>query len=146
MAFTHSAAPGGERPIGVYWSRLLLRHAWGYVLLSLRLSKIVLFQDRIEVVELTRTKVLSRRDIRGWKSVSASPPAFVLVPKGGQPRVGVAQIFPVDAEFNEWLYTLPYLGSEDARAAKARIRNDARRSATHGKRMKSGAKGRQTRP
>jgi hypothetical protein len=114
-----------------------------YCLLSTFRSRVVLFPDRIEVEELTRTAVLSREEIRGWRSTPTSPPCFVLVPRdASRQTVKVAQVFRLDPEFAQWLYTLPCLDSEDARTSKVEIRNDTRFGATPGERMKTLAKGR----
>jgi hypothetical protein len=114
-----------------------------YLLLSTFRSRVVLFPDRIEIEELTRTAVMSREEIRGWRLLAASPPGLVLVPRDpGRRSVKIAQVFRPDPEFSEWLFTLPNLDSEDARTSKIEIRNDVRLGATPGQRMKSLAKGR----
>jgi hypothetical protein len=65
-----------------------------YFLLSTFRSRVVLFADRIEVEELTRTAVLSRQEVRGWRSLSTSPRVFVFLPKDASRRpVKVAQVF-----------------------------------------------------
>jgi hypothetical protein len=103
----------------------------------------VLFPDRIEVEELTRTAVLSRQEIRGWRLLATSPPGFVLVPRDTSRRsIKVAQVFRLDPEFSEWLYSLPSLDREDARTSKVEIRNNTRLGATPGERMKTLIKGR----
>jgi hypothetical protein len=113
-----------------------------YCILSTFRSKVVLFRDRIEVEELTRTAVLSREEIRGWRSLPTSPPAFVLVPRDeGRRPVKFLQVFDLDPEFAEWLYTVPCLDSEDHRASKVEIRRNAHLGATPGERTKTLAKG-----
>jgi len=113
-----------------------------YCLLSTFRSRVVLFPDRIEVEELTRTAVLSREEVRGWRSLTAWPTVFVLVPSDASRRpVKMAQVFRLDPEFAQWLYTLPCLDGEDARASKAEIRNNALLGATPGERMRALAKG-----
>jgi hypothetical protein len=113
-----------------------------YCLLSTFRSRVVLFADRIEVEELTRTAVLSRDEVRGWRSLPTSPPGFVFIPRDASRRpVKVAQVFRLDPEFAEWLYTLPCLDNEDARTSKAEIRTNTRLGATPGERMKTLAKG-----
>jgi hypothetical protein len=114
-----------------------------YCLFSTFRSKIVLFQDRIEVHELFSTKVLSRQEIKGWRMLPTSPTAFVFVPVDGARRpVKVAALFRADEEFYDWLSALPCLDTEDVRSAKAEVRNDARLGATPGARMKRLAAGR----
>jgi hypothetical protein len=113
-----------------------------YCLLSTFRSRVVLFPDRIEVEELTRTKVISREEIRGWRSLPTSPPGFVLLPKdASRSPIRVAQVFRVDPEFMQWLYALPSLDGQDIRTSKAEIRNNARLGPTPGARMKTLAKG-----
>lgn len=114
-----------------------------YCLLSTFWFKIVLFPDRIEIEELTQTAVLSRQDIRGWRWLPTSPPGLVFVHRDtSRRRLKVTQVFRLDPEFSEWLYTLPNLDTEDTRASKIEIRNNARLGATPGQRMKALAKGR----
>jgi hypothetical protein len=113
-----------------------------YCLLSTLRSSIVLFPDRIEINELTRTSVLSREEIRGWRSLPTSPPGFVFIPReAGRRPVKVAQTFRLDPEFADWLYTLPCLDREDSRRSKAEIRNNPLIGATPGERMKALARG-----
>jgi len=113
-----------------------------YCLLSTFRSRVVLFADRIEVEELTHTITLSRDEIRGWRSIPTSPPGFLLLPKdASRGKIKVAQLFPLDPEFAEWMYTLPCLDRDDARTSKAEIRNDARFGETPGERMQTLAKG-----
>ncbi len=113
-----------------------------YCILSTLRSRVVLFADRIEVEDLTRTVALKREEIRGWRSLATSPPGYVFVPKDASRRsVKIAQTFPLDVEFGEWLYTLPSLDAKDARESKAEIRNDTRLGATPGERMKKLTKG-----
>jgi hypothetical protein len=103
----------------------------------------VLFPDRIEIEELTHTAVLSRQEIRGWRLLATSPPCLLFVPRDDSRRsVKLALVFSLDPEFSKWLYTLPNLDSEDARASEIDIRKDARLGATPGERMKALAKGR----
>ena len=45
-----------------------------YCLLSTFRSRVVLFPDRIEIEELTHTAVLSRQEIRGWRTLATSAP------------------------------------------------------------------------
>src|ERR1035441_9457411 len=114
-----------------------------YCLLSTFRSKVVLFPDRIEIEEITHTAVLSRQEIRGWRSLATSPPGLVFVPRDTSRRsVKVAQVFRLDPEFSECLYTLPNLDRQEARASKIDIRKNARLGATPGKRMEALAKGR----
>ncbi len=114
-----------------------------YCLLSTYRSKVVLFPDRIEAEELTRTDVLSRDEIRGWRPIPTSPGGFVFIPKNpGQRPVKVAQVFRPDSTFLEWVYTLPSLDELDRKRSKGEVRKDARLGATPGERMKSLAKGR----
>lgn len=114
-----------------------------YCLLSTFRSRVVLFADRIEVEELTRTMTLSREEIRGWRSIPTSPPSFLLLPNDASCRkIKVAQLFPLDPEFAEWMYTLPCLDADEARTSKAEIRNDTRLGENPGKRMRALAKGR----
>ena len=114
-----------------------------YCLLSTFRSRVVLFVDRIEVEELTRTISLSRQEVRGWRSLPTSPPCFMLVPRDSSRRaLKVAQVFPLDAEFVEWLYTLPSLDRKDVRTSKAEIRRNTRLGATPGERIKALARGR----
>jgi len=116
-----------------------------YCILSALRSRVVLFADRIEVKELTRTFALNRDDIRGWRSLPTSPPAFVFVPRDDSHRtIKVAWIFRQDPEFAEWVYTLPCLDDEDRRKSKSEIRNDNRYGATPGDRMKTLARSRRT--
>lgn len=115
----------------------------GYCLLSTLRSRVLLYPDRIEVVELTRTTALPRQEIRGWRSIPTSPPGFMLVPRDSSRKaLKVAQVFRLDAEFTEWLYTLPSLDREDARTSKAEIRQNIHLGATPGDRIKTLAKGR----
>jgi hypothetical protein len=114
-----------------------------YCLISTFRSRVVLFPDRIEIEELTRTTSLDRQEIRGWRSLPTSPPGFLLVPRDSNRRaLKVAQVFPLDNEFVEWLYSLPSLDREEARAAKAEIRKNIRFGATPGERIKALARGR----
>lgn len=114
-----------------------------YCLLSTYRSRVVLFPDRIEVEELTRTDVLSREQIRGWRSLPTSPPGFVFVPREPTRRaLKVAQVFRLDSEFAEWAYTLPCLDATDRKSSKIEIRNDARLGKTPGERMQALTKGR----
>ena len=107
-----------------------------YCLLSTLRSRIVLFPDRIQVEQLSRTEVLDREDLRGWRSLPTSPPGLVLVPRDARRRpVKVAQLFRLDTEFAHWLDTLPRLDSADLRRSKAEIRNNARLGATPRERM-----------
>jgi hypothetical protein len=114
-----------------------------YCLLWTLRSRVVLFPDRIEVKELTRTTSLSRQEIRGRRSLPSSPPVFLLVPRdSGRVALKVTQVFPLDDELAEWLYTFPSLDREDARLAKTEIRKNIRLGATPGERIKTLAKGR----
>lgn len=113
-----------------------------YCVLSTLRSRVVLFADRIEVEELTRTSVLKRDEVLGWRSLPTSPPDYIFVPKDASRRsVKIAQVFPLDSEFAQWLYTLPSLDGEEARESKAEIRNNVRLGATPGERMKKLARG-----
>lgn len=114
-----------------------------YCLLSTLRSRVLLYPDRIEAVELTRTTVMARQEIRGWRSIPTSPPGFMLVPRDpSRKALKVAQVFRLDAEFIEWLYTLPSLNREDARESKAEIRKNIHLGATPGDRIKTLARGR----
>jgi hypothetical protein len=67
----------------------------------------------------------------------------MLVPRDSSRRpLKVAQVFPLDTEFVEWLYTLPSLDREDVRTSKAEIRRNTRLGATPGERIKALARGR----
>ncbi len=113
-----------------------------YCAFSTLQSKVTLFADRVELDELTRTTVLSRNGIRGWRSLPTSPLTYVFIPKdASHRRVKVAQIFRIDTEFAQWVNTLPCLDSDDARTAKAEIRNNTRLGGTPGERMKALARG-----
>lgn len=114
-----------------------------YCLLSSVRSKIILFTDRIEVVELTRKIVMRRSEVLGWRSVPSSPPSFVLVSREpGLRSVKFAQVFPLDDQFAEWLYTLPSLDQGDRRSSKAEIRNNPHLGSTPGERMRTLSQGR----
>jgi hypothetical protein len=114
-----------------------------YCLLSSYRSRVVLYSDRIEVEELTRTDVLSREEIRGWRSLPTSPPGFVFVPKEPTRRsLKVAQVFRPDPAFAEWVHTLPCLDTIDHKLSKAEIRNNVQLGTTPGERMKALKKGR----
>lgn len=116
-----------------------------YCILSTLRSRVLFYPDRIEAVELTRTTMLARSEIRGWRALPTSPPGFMLVPQDSSRKaLKVAQVFPLDAEFTEWLYTLPSLDREDARASKAEIRKNVQLGATPGDRIRTLAKGRRT--
>lgn len=112
-----------------------------YCLLYLFRFKVALFPDRIEVEGVTRTVVLGRDEIRGWRLVPASPPILLLEPRdAGHRAVKVTQLFHPDTAFEEWVYTLPSLDRQAARASKAEIRNDIRLGATPGERVRNVAK------
>jgi hypothetical protein len=51
-----------------------------YTLLSTFRSRVVLFRDRIEVRELTRTLTLTLQEVQGWRSLPTFPPVLVLIP------------------------------------------------------------------
>ncbi|MGJ5816635.1 hypothetical protein [Paludibaculum fermentans] len=112
-----------------------------YLLLSVFLSRIVLFEDRIEVVELTNTKVLRREEIRGWKTHPA--PGLVFFPKeSARSPISFALLFPIDTTFAQWLYTLPCLDANNRKSSRAEIRNNTRLGSTPGVRMRALATGR----
>jgi hypothetical protein len=114
-----------------------------YTLLSTFRSKVLLFSDRIEIHELTRISSFSRQEIQGWRYLPASPPVFILIPREhGRKPIKVAQVFPLDSEFAEWIYGLPCLDSDDARKSRVEIRNSPHLGATPGERMGTLAKGR----
>ena len=114
-----------------------------YCLLSTLRSRIVLFPDRIEIVQLTHTTVLNREEIRGWRLLTASAPGLVFEPRDPSRRtVKTAQIFRLDPEFWEWLDTLPCLDREEARNSKAEARTDPRLGANPGERIRTLTKGR----
>jgi len=144
-AWSLAAARHGN-PQARFWlvSLCLAITAFGiYCLLSTFRSRVVLFVDRIEVEELTHTRVLSRDEIRGWRSVPTTPSGFAFIPKEtGRRKITVALLFPIDTEFAQWICTLPCLDADDRRTSKAEIRNNARLGATPGERMKVLARGR----
>lgn len=116
-----------------------------YCLLSIFRSRIALYPDRIEVVELTRTIVLGREEIRGWRTLPTSPPVIVLEPKDADRRkVKMTMMFREDAEFSEWVYSLPSLDHDEVRAEKVEIRNDERLGDTPGTRRQALAQWRRT--
>ena len=107
-----------------------------YCTLSAIYSRVILFADRIEVLDIGRHRVMARTDIRGWRSRSASPPIFTLEARQPQTKnIKFSQTFPLDTDFSEWLLGLPHLDSEEARASKAEIRNDPNLGTTPAERM-----------
>lgn len=113
-----------------------------YCLLSTLRSRVVLFPDRIVVEELTRTVVLSRDEIRGWRSLPTSPLTFLFVPIDKHRRAAkVALVFHLDETFAQWLDTLPCLDAEDADASLADIENNPDLGPTPDNRMDAFARG-----
>lgn len=97
------------------------------------------------MVGLAGTRVLSREQIRGWRSLPSSPPVLLLEPR--DPELGnvkITQTFPSDPQFSEWVYTLPCLDREEVRASKAEARNDPRLGANPGERIRALEEGRRS--
>jgi len=109
-----------------------------FCLLSLFQSRVRLFQDRIEVEELTSVRIMKRDEIRGWRLLPTSPPVYVFEPTDSARRsVKVAKMFRLDVEFTDWVYSLPNLDVVDAQASKAEILSDTNLGATPGDRMET---------
>lgn len=129
------------RPQGRIWLELLFSGfvVMGvYLILSTIRSRVVLYEDRVEVVELTHTKVLRSDQIGGWRVGPTTPICYVLIPidKSRKP-VQIAQVFRMDDEFAEWLLQFPNQDADERRKAKAEIRNDSSLGDTPGERMKA---------
>ena len=102
----------------------------------------MLFADRIEIEELVHATALNRKDIRGWRSLNTTPPGFVFVLKDSSRRsVKIANVFNIDPELAEWIYTLPCLDSDDLRRTKQEIRNNPNFGKSYGDRMQALGKG-----
>lgn len=98
-----------------------------YLILVAFRSKVVLFEDRIEIHELTRVRAINRRELTGWRlSTETTPPIIVLVPTRPNARtIKLAKIFNVDSVFLDWMGSLKDLDTEDSQKSYQEIADDA---------------------
>lgn len=101
-----------------------------YLALTTLRSKIVLYADRIEVHELTRTHTLRRDEIAGWRLTGQGfRMAFVLERRSGPNRkVSTSWVYQADSAFDEWFADLDNLDTLELESAIDEVAEDT----THG--------------
>jgi hypothetical protein len=102
---------------------------------------VTLFDDRIEVRGVWRTKFMLREEIRGLREPWPSRIVFYSKPPARN-RLGVSLRFREDREWIGWTYSLPDLDREDRKKSCGEIRRNTKLGATAGQRMSSAARGR----
>jgi hypothetical protein len=106
---------------------VLLALGGAYCFLYTIKSKVVLFPDRISIEDLTRTRVIPRHQIRGWRILPTNPTCLVLEPSDITGRKAkIALTFPLDDDFEQWLDPLPCLDAEEESTSDEEITNDRR--------------------
>src|SRR5215470_13400145 len=95
--------------IGICLAFVLLS---GFLIVWLFLGRVTIWPDRIEYHEVFRTLRLARADILGRRRLPGGhgPPVLALIPRNSLlKKIKISQLFNFDAEFHEWINTLPDL-------------------------------------
>ena len=79
---------------------------------SLR-SKLILFEDRLELHDLFTRKVAYKSEIQGWRIRPTSPPLLVLINFKSKPQMKINLWYQRDDIFAEWMDSLRALDEED---------------------------------
>jgi hypothetical protein len=104
-----------------------------YLVAWIFLARVTLWPDRIESRGLFTTHTLARDEVLGRRLLKPrdGPPYIVLVPRHhGRKQIKVGTIFNFDAEFHEWIASLPDLDARDRQAAELEIANNQEIGAT----------------
>lgn len=87
-----------------------------YLVLTMLRSKIVLFADRIEIHELTVTRILRRDEIAGWR-INGSPGLILQSKYPPGKTISTAWVYKADPELDQWFAELDNLDEKEAESA-----------------------------
>jgi hypothetical protein len=98
------------------------------VFASSRKTKLVLSTDRILLVDLFSSREIRRSDVAGFRTIQnpRGTSYIVLLPVlAGVDKLRIPKIYPFDANFYNWLQTLPDLAVSEALELEHAVDNDA---------------------
>jgi hypothetical protein len=106
-----------------------------YMVLSTLRSKLVLFADRIEIHDLTKTRSLARDNIAGWRILGGG---IVFEQKDNpKKKVSTAWIYRTDDEFERWIAEVENSDAKELESAIDAVANDTSMGANEDERFEN---------